>query len=269
MFVRIFSLFSLIVIFSFEINAKNFPTLLASNDKPSTPCSLNYGLTEWKPLQYTNNQGKIKGLQIDLIEAIATSLNCKLNFIKGNWNENLDKIRLGSVDFTANATPSDSRRQFAYFSEPYRRDSFAVFVRMEDFEKYDAETFNALKLSKFKLGLAKQYLYGEEVESWQADTQYNHLLSYSNVAEDNFSKLINNEIDGFLVDPFVISYKLRSKDLTKRVVPLPIRTIGREVCFIFSKKTISVDFVSRFNQALNKIKNDPKYQTIWLDSQFN
>ncbi|TQV86871.1 substrate-binding periplasmic protein [Aliikangiella coralliicola] len=271
LFVRIFSfpLLFLLTTLSIKVAATSISTASISAEAHSKKCQLNYGWTEWKPLQYLDKRGKIIGLQIDLVEAIAESLNCDINFIKGRWNDNLEKIRTGEVDFTANATPSEKRKQFAHFSNPYRQDSFAVFVRMEDVEKYNAGTINALKLIDFKLGLAKQYLYGEEVEAWQSDNQYNYLLTYSAVAEDNFSKLIKGEIDGFLEDPFVISYKLRSKDLTKKVVPLPIRTTGREVCFIFSKKTVSKNFVSQFNRALTKIKNNPKYQSIWLDSSFN
>jgi len=250
--------------------------LLLAGTQPPTPtpaqtenrdsnCHLKYGLTEWIPLQYIDDQGEAQGLQIDFVSSILQRMNCKLSFIPIPWNENLAKIKTGEVDFTANATPSDERRQYAYFSIPFHRDTFAVYVRSEDSEKYKMNSLSDLKISQFKLGLTKQYLYGEEVEAWQKDKKHAHLLSYVSAPRDNFVRLFEGEIDGFLEDPFVVAYKLRSGELAKKVTSLPIRTFGHEASFIFSQASVTEDFVTRFNKALQAVKQLPKFQHLWLD----
>ncbi|MCW8878524.1 MAG: transporter substrate-binding domain-containing protein [Kangiellaceae bacterium] len=239
-----------------------------SNTAAQSECILKYGFTEWKPLQYLNSQGKPVGLQVNLIEAVVKKAGCKIKYIPVTWDENMRKIATGELDFTANATPSKKRESYARFSAPYRKDEFAVFVKQELKEKFNTSSIQDLVNSNFRLGLTRQYIYGEEIQRWQNHPMKKYLLSYSTRAEDNIDRLFNGDIDGFLEDPFVISYKLRSRDLMKKVVPLSIRTFGREACFMFNKQNFSKNFIERFNQALEQIKSDPAYQTIWLSSQY-
>lgn len=237
------------------------------NSASHSECILKYGFTEWKPLQYLNSQGKPVGLQVNLIEAVVQKAGCKIKYIPVTWDENMKKIEAGELDFTANATPSKKRESYARFSAPYRKDEFAVFVRQELKQKLNTSSIQDLVDSNFRLGLTRQYIYGEEIQRWQNDPVKNHLLSYSTRAEDNIDRLFNGDIDGFLEDPFVISYKLRSRDLNKKVVPLSIRTFGSEACFMFNKQNFSQHFMERFNHALEQVKTDPAHQTIWLSSQ--
>jgi len=232
----------------------------------SKNCVLVFGFTEWKPLQYVDDNGLPTGIQIDLSKAVLEELGCELKYEFGTWSNSLAKIKTGEIDFTANATETSERKNYGLFSAAYRRDEFTIFVRHPDKKKFEKYSISELKKSNFRLGLTRNYLYGEEVEQWQSDEKYNHLLSYVDHADDNLDKLFKGEIDGVLFDPFEVAYKLRSKDLSQRIVSLPIRTFGREVSFIFSKKRFDDEFIQRFNKALKKIVNDPKNQSLWINN---
>lgn len=237
----------------------------ASSSIKQKPCQLAYGLTQWEPLQYVNKQGEYVGIQIDLINAIAEKLNCRLIFMVDKWNNNLRKIESGVVDFTANATQSSERERYAIFSNPYRRDSFTIIVKSKNLFKYTSNSIEDLKQQGFVLGLTQQYLYGDKIESWIKDTRYSKNLNFSQSTEDNIEKLLNDEIDGFIEDPFVISFKQRRKEFPEKLTSLPMKIFGLEASFIFSKKNFDQAFVDRFNNALREVQKSPKYQTIWID----
>lgn len=232
-------------------------------------CHLKFGWTDWKPLQYKNAHGQVDGLQIDLLKAIAEQMSCELEFIyQENWLSMLDSIKRGTIDLVANATPSEERKKFALFSEPYRKDTFSVYVRSEDRDKFNVRTIKELKSKNFRLGLTSGFLYGGEIDRWKTDPQRKHLLSYTKLSAENNQRLINGEVDGIIGDPFVISYSLRSQSLSRRIVPLFIGTIGLEASYMFSKKSISKSTLATFNKALITVHQNPKYQTIWLDQSF-
>ncbi len=250
-----------------------FAAFTHSSDNQTSPtslkkrCHLTLGWTEWKPLQYYNNRGELEGLQIDFIREIAKQMGCKLSYVEGNWQQLLDYIKSGEIDFIADATATTQRKEFALFSVPFRRDSFTVYVRTKERTKYQPYSLEQLKLMGFKLALTEGYLYGGQIELWKNDKKYNQYLSYAVTTEENMKRLSNNEIDGFVEDPLVVSYKMRSgdKELSSHVSPLSFRTFGLEASFMFSKKTVSKDLVKQFNQALLKVQSNPVYQSIWFN----
>ena len=234
--------------------------------KSNEPCQLTFGWTEWKPFQYLNAQGKIDGLQIELLRAVTNEIGCNLSFVKGSWAQLLSQIKLGQVDIIANATETEERLEHALFSKPYRTDTFAIYVRSNERDKYEFGSIKQLKRSKFRLALTHGYLYGEEIESWKNDPIYKPFISYANLNQENFRRLLNGEIDGFIEDPMVVSYLIRSNELKNRVSALSFSMLGLESSYMFSKKSVPSLTVERFNQALTKIKKLPKYQSVWLEN---
>ena len=255
---------SLIIFLGFNQALAEETLLDANNNDNKQSCQLTFGFTEWKPLQYLNKSGIPTGIQIDLVKKILKEMDCQLKFNFGTWAENLEQIKLGEVDFTANASKTIERQTWGLFSTPYRKDEFTVYVKQEDKEKFKFNSIEALKKSGFKLGLTQNYMHGSEIEAWQNESQYKNQLTYVEFADQNFERLFNNEIDGLLEDPLVVSYRLRAKDFERRVIALPIRTFGRDVSFIFSKKNFDQAFIEKFNQALNKVTNDPSNRSIWI-----
>lgn|GEM_PF-1392718 len=231
-------------------------------------CQLVYGWANWPPLQYTDSQGEITGVQIDLVRALAKETHCKIIYIERNWSEIVDLIESGEIDFTANATLSERRKQFAYFSRSYRRDSYAVWVRSEDLNQYNFSSVDTLKKSGVKIGLTANHLYSEAIDQWIQDPRYSKNISYAPSSSINMQRLINGEIDASLEDPFIVAYKRRTKQITADISRLPIQIFGHKVSFMFSKKTVDKNFVEQFNLALKRLQESPDFSSIWLDPQF-
>lgn len=227
----------------------------------TSECQLTFGWTNRKPMQFLDENGQLQGIQIDLVKSIALEIGCKLNFVQGNWKELLDGVKGGQIDFMPGATKTEKRSQFANFSLPYRRDVFVIYVRKAELSHYHQTNLEELKNSSFKLAFTRNFLYGTEVETWQKNEKQNQFLSYADNTELNIKRLYAKQIDGFLEDPYVISYQLRSRSLTDNISKLPFIVIGHPSSFIFSKKNISDQLISRFNRALKKLMKTAKFQS--------
>ncbi len=228
-------------------------------------CHLNFGLADWKPLQYIDQEGRPQGFQVGFAKAIAAELNCSLNFTVGDWNEIIDGLKEGTIDFVPDATMTKERAEYANFSVPYRQDTFAIYVRADDKLKYQGNEISDLKKAKFRLAINRGFLYGKEIEAWQADQNFNRSIVYSDNTRQNFNKLLANQIDGFVEDPYVMAYLFRSKKETKVMTTLPIAIQSHQSCFMFSKKRISEAFIERFNQALNEVKKRQEFKVSWFN----
>lgn len=227
-------------------------------------CQLTFGWTEWMPLQYLNEQSKPQGIQIELVKAIAQEMDCELVFVKANWNELIEGVKQGRIDFISDATYSEERAEFANFSDPYRRDSFVIYVLSQDHSRFKQSTVEQLKSSDMRLAFTSNFLYGDDIEAWQKDNTSNKFLSYAKNTEINIERLFDGKIDGFLEDPYVLSYKIGRKKIPRKITKLPIIIIGHTACYMFSKKTVSIAIIKRFNRALEKAKQHRRFQTNWF-----
>jgi len=254
-------LFSIMESYSGSIKAQ---TILKSAVNKAETCQLTFGWARWRPLQYKNEKGELKGFQVDLVNAIADEMNCVVEFVEGDWQQLISGLQEGIIDFVADATKTEARTEFAHFSIPYRRDTFAIYVRKQDVNKYRELELGDLKKLNFKLAVNRGFLYGEEIEAWQNDNQYNDSIIYSDNSGQNFEKLIVGDIDGFIEDPYVMAYKFRSQQAIKNMATLPIVISSHTACFMFNKKKFNLDFVNKFNLALTKVKARPEFQISWL-----
>ena len=157
------------------------------------------------------------------------------------------------------------RKQYAHFSIPYHTDSFVVFIRASEFHRYKVQEFKQLKELNFKLGGSEGFEYGAEVDEWKRNKTFNHLLSYGASTNQNTIRLLNGELDGVLEDPFVISYKIKSKDIRSQLKSLPIKVIGLRSSFMFSKQTIDKEFIDKFNRAMKSTAHNGKFRKFWFD----
>ena len=191
-------------------------------------------------------------------------MGCKLIFVQGSLVNLIDRLKNGEIDFISNVTKNKQRSQYGHFSYAYREDVFTLYVRTKELSRYAQTSIEDVKLSKFRLALTRNYLYGDEIEAWQKDQKYNSYLSYADSTEENVRRLISGEVDGFLEDPYVVSYKLTRKEFSHPISKLPITIFGHKSRFMFSKKNISLSRVEHFNKVLKRVLLLPRFRTSWF-----
>jgi PAS domain S-box-containing protein len=76
------------------------------------------GVYQFPPLVHTLSDGRVEGLYIDLLEAVAKEEGWKLEYVTGAWAECLDRLKKGDIDLqTAIAMTSDRQRVYDFSRE--------------------------------------------------------------------------------------------------------------------------------------------------------
>ncbi len=229
-------------------------------EKPE--CKLTLGWDPWEPYQYLTPDDKVQGLEIDLITAMADQVGCQVDFVQHDWMHLLQGIKDGSIDMLGGASETEQRKSFAYFSAPYRHESFVLYVRSSDVEKYNSQTLTQLLDNQFRVGVTEDYIYGDQVSDIQDEEKYQPLIVTVPITEVNYYNLIQNNIDGFLEDPFVAGYTIKRKGLSSQINATDIEVNSGYVSIMFSKASVKPETVEQFNQALESIKASGEYQKI-------
>ena len=230
--------------------------------EPAEDCTLVVGWDPWEPYQYQDLGGELRGLDVELIRGIGARIGCKTRFLANDWASLLEMLKKGEVDMLPGATMTDDRAEFAMFSDPYRDETFVLFVRTGEKGRLRADNLGDMLAQSFKIGVVSQYLYGEEITALQDSAEYRDLFVSVPISELNFSNLINFEVDGFLEDPFVSAAVIRKKGLAEEVEAHPITIKTGEVRLMLSKASLKQSLVDAINVALQEQENDGSYAAL-------
>jgi len=231
-------------------------------EKIKPACDLTMGWDPWEPYQYLTPDNQARGLDIELISAIAAEAGCSVKFVQNDWMNLLKGIREGSIDLLGGASKTTSREEFAYFSASYRHESFVLYVRTEQVADYSGKSLAQLMSEKFRLGVTEDYLYGDEVSNMQDDPTLTAQIVTVPITEVNYYNLTQNQIDGFLEDPFVAGYTIKRKGLSKQISAFPIEVHSGDVSILFSKSSVKPETVAAFNEGLKAINASGEYEKI-------
>jgi polar amino acid transport system substrate-binding protein len=237
-----------------------------SSNLSKTPCELTFGWDLVKPYQYIDQSNQVVGLQIDLIRAIFNEMGCQLKLRQGEWSELLQLLKTGQIDFMADMTIIQKRKVFGIFSDVYRKETFSLYVRESDVEKYQGQSFTQLIKKGFRLGLTEGYVYNDEIELLRKTPNLKSQFSYQSANLKNYRRLIEGEIDGLLEDSLVAGYTMRNAHYSVQMERLENEVYSGDIAFLFSKQSVVPERVVQFNRALAKVKETSEYNKAWLKS---
>lgn len=225
-------------------------------------CTLKLGYEAWEPYQYTNLENKAAGLDIELIQAIAETMQCSLQPRQGSWTELVSALKAGELDLLPGASQTEARREFAFFSEPYRAEQFQLFVRSADSAKYPQTSLSDFIAAGHKVGIISDYFYGNEFAELSGQEAVKANFIEASLGELNLARLLDEDIDAMLEDAFVARSLLRRKGLEQQIGAHNITLGSSDVYVMFSKISVKPEQVQAFNQALAQLKQDGRYAAI-------
>ncbi len=225
-------------------------------------CEITMGWAPWEPYQYITRNGTLTGLDIEIVQATEKEMGCTIKFQQGDWAKLLELLKKGELDAVASAGMTENRREYAYFSEPYRSESYSIYVRKDELDRYSGQSIRSLLDSRMRLGAVSGYSYGVTVADYQDNEKYQKQFTYNEISEENFLLLFDNKVDGVLADSIVASDMIRRRSWSTEVARLPLVIHSGDVHVMFSKKSVSQEVVQKMNNALAKLKASGDYRRL-------
>ena len=229
---------------------------------PVKNCQFVLGFDAWEPYQYTDVGDRVAGLDIELVSAVVEGMGCQLIYQQGTWVDLLMALKEGEVDILMGASKTETREQFAFFSNAYRMEEFSLYIRKDDNVRAEYKTVSDFIKNGSQIGIVGDYFYGEDVSSLLDDPQTSKYFVNAIMGELNVARLLDDDIDGYLEDSFVGASLLRRKALSNYIVAHGITIQTGNAYVMFSQKSVTLEQLSDFNIQLEKVKNAKIYQDI-------
>lgn len=234
----------------------------AKETSAESACQLVMGFDVWEPYQYIGLGRQVRGLDVEMVQLIAKRIGCVVTFKQDSWLNLLRQLREGDVDFVLGASVTESRKQFAWFSDAYRQEIFQLYVRAEDQHKYRQATVPDFVTDGNRVGVIGAYFYGEKMSALMESERYRKQFVPAFMSEMNVVRLLDGDIDGFLDDAMVGATMIRRKGLNSFVAEHDAKIKMGNVYVMFSQKSVSLELVKKFNRAMAVIKSNGQYDEI-------
>lgn len=227
----------------------------------------------WEPYQFNRPSTggyELSGMDVTLVRAFARSLDMDVKYEEVAWKQHQLDLESGARDIAAGATYTDARAQYAYFSKPYRFEENSLFTLQKAKKKLNfsniKELLAQIRLQNYKLGAIKGFTYAApEINAFITDQANEDIVILGETTTHNLQALIRGDVDGFLADRVVGAASILTNQLTNRSdpivmeIPLHIKT---PIHLMFSKKTIPIDVVEKFNKIIVDFIDTDRYKRI-------
>lgn len=231
----------------------SLPTLAANS---LCPQPLQVGWDPWPPYHFQNQQGEMTGFAIEVLNLVIHDLGCEVEYRERPWKRQLQELKEGQADIAMEAYYNAERAEYAIFSEAYSPSRAQLWVK-------SGNQFKATKIAELLnqgtlIGVTKDFYYGPVVEQNRNEPNVQEVFA----EENNYSKLLKGRIAGFLGDWLATTWNLKQHGLQHKIVRSPVDVYEAPAFFMLSKRRLSNDFVNAFNAALQRAKQDGRYQHI-------
>lgn len=233
--------------------------------------SLKGGWFTWAPYQFASKTPGIKGaegLDIRLTDIISTQADIKVNnteFVE--WADHVEGLKNGTKDIAAVAAWTQERTEFVHYSDPYRYEENALYIpRRQSGDWGHVENVDSM-IKHFdehdiKVGFIKGYAYADtKLNQWIADPKNQDKIVFVSSEFENVDALVEGKTDCYVGDRIAAATAIWKNKQGPEIGEV---NLGLKIPlhFMFSKKTVSLETVDKFNQAIKEVASSAAYKAV-------
>ena len=214
------------------------------------------GYTDYAPMNYTDENGKLVGFDTELAEAVAKELGMEVEFKLINWSSKYMELESGNINciwngFTSNCADDDGiqRSDKVDFSYAYMNNEQCVVVRKDDASKYT--TADSLKGVK---GAAEKGSAGESVA-----TGFSENFTPCLAQTGTLTELMGNKVDFVVIDKTMAKTIIGKDNYSNLVIVESIEIPAEEYSIGFKKGS---ELTEKVNGALEKLAENGKMMEL-------
>ncbi|GAK57441.1 extracellular solute-binding protein family 3 [Candidatus Vecturithrix granuli] len=219
--------------------------------------SLKIATEEWPPYVYEQD-GKITGYSIDILNNVFTEMDVTVTYHQYPWKRALKGVFSGTSDALFHASKNEERLQYCYYPEEYLAQSrYVFFIRKEDVNRLKFDSFD--DLLGHDVGITQGYSYTAEL----LDFLNTHKLAISTVSdESNLRMLAKGRIEYFPTDVLNGLYLMKKLGLQDQLTYLPKPIFEKPYFIMFNKYNVSLALVEKFSAVLAAFKQTEEFRQI-------
>lgn len=197
-----------------------------------------------------------------LLRNAIENIGCQITFVKMPWARSLVEIEQGRIDIMGGAFKTNERQEFAWYSDFAFDVSLVLFMRTADVGKYELNSLTDLLKYQLHIGTQIDAIYSDEFSELLKDPNFARLVHANTSSEALWNMLKIGRIDVFIAELAASLEELKSLGLNTQISPSDFVVSTQNTHFIYSKKTVDIDFVRAVDRELQKLTELDKAEPI-------
>lgn len=240
--------------------------LLSSVVYATDRTSLTLAAENWPPYSYLSPQNnKVIGLSTEIIEKVLKNMDVSITYNNiYPWARAQQEVFKGNIDAAYTASYSTERDKFCYFPvEAIIESDWVLFIHSS--EKSRLKFSDYADLTDKSIGLVRGYNYPKAFKTFISD---NSNLQYVSDEVQNINKLLHQRFDYMPAVKETVLFLsaqtpiLLQKHASSKLYAFPKTIKKAKFYLMFSKKTVSAEFVQQFSSALAEFKLTSEYTLL-------
>lgn len=202
------------------------------------------------------------GQSVELLQALATKVGCKIDFRSSPWVRSLLQLKTGELDVISHLYHNAERDKDYYFIGPHHLEAIWLIGKPADFTGLK----NLSDLSTIKpagrIAVLNGAYYGENFAALSKEPAFAAQLVTISSIQDKLALLNANRVDAILEDRSVLHFWQRENRKQAHSYQPILQVYEAPVYFGFSKKSISKTQFEALQRAWKEIAQDQTIQTI-------
>lgn len=243
------TLFALVTAGLFQVACDSVP-----EPQANVGCHLRVAWDPYEPYSYSDGGELPVGYDIDVVLQVADMMQCSLDFTEMNWSDILVALKNGDVDLTVGTGYKSDRAEWSWYSESYRREVIGLMIRAGTAERFAGDSLHDVFERGLVFGKTTDDTYDSSTDAMfgQFEEQVRPRVS----EEENIRRLLNESIDGFLVEVNVGGALAKRLSAAEAIEFHPLAFDAGAYRLQMSKQTVSAERVSRVNAAIQELAHN-------------
>ena len=212
------------------------------------------------PYSYIDENGNVKGFNIDLLNSMEKYTNLTFEYVPVNWEMAINMLKNKQVDAVMATVPTEERRENFSFTKVYQYINFNFFQRANM-----PLITNISQIENHTLVVIKNDITEIFALKWMNETHKRVYLVYVDTPEEALELVNSNSADFFMYETHTSSYIITKLSL-KNVKMTDVEAFSMPLAIAVRKDMPWL--VNVLNNAIDNVKNSGEY-TVLYDKWFN
>ncbi|MFC7363543.1 MULTISPECIES: transporter substrate-binding domain-containing protein [Bhargavaea] len=209
--------------------------------------------TTYPPFEFEDSSGNYKGIDVDLIKAIAKNQGFEVKLEPMDFGGIIPALQAGQLDVAiAGMSITDERKEIVDFSEPYFEAGLTLVAQKDNNE------IEALEDLEGKTVVVKSGTTGAQFAQDNQD-EYGYEITVLEDSPSMFQEVSNGNADVLIEDYPVIAYAIAESNLDLQIVGDRLNGDNYGIAVL---KGENADLLDKINAGLQELKDSGEYDEI-------
>ncbi|MFM2043400.1 MAG: hypothetical protein RLY86_1976 [Pseudomonadota bacterium] len=226
-------------------------------------CRLRVAYELEPPRAMIGPKGEMTGVVVEVAQALARRLDCRLELVERPWSRQLADLVSGRVDMVLGIRHTAERERFGRYTIPYfHGGGVSLFVRTAEAQHWSAIGLADLSRQSFRLGIGLAVRHGPEIDALATALDTVGRLERVRDADHFLPMLRAGHIDGFIATP-VLATRLAAGMPDIAISPIIPMTGAGAMHGMTSRATVDDAAAARIDVALTELSRDGTIPAIF------